>query len=264
LESAVPSARARSARLLLAEDIEANQEIARAILEAGGYMVDIATNGIEAVKAVRTKAYDLVLMDVQMPGMDGLTATKRIRALPGPERNIPIIAMTANVLPEQVAEFHRIGMNDHVGKPFDRHDLYSLVERWLPDVMIVDTSPEDTVAGNLEPVLDAQTHGDLASLLGAERLSHLLEKFEAQLAASFAEDSSGKLDRMGLAREAHALISQAGMLGFLELSAVCRDLESACLANASVTDVLGRARKAKDRTLEEVFRLKTPAPASVA
>src|SRR3712207_482777 len=115
-------------------------EIARAVLEAVGHQVDVARDGYEAIRAVRSKDYDLVLMDIQMPGMDGITATRRIRELPGPVRNVPIIAMTANVLPEQVTEFRRAGMNDHIGKPFDRHALYGLIDRWLPDVMIVDTS----------------------------------------------------------------------------------------------------------------------------
>ena len=78
------------------------------------------------------RAYDLVLMDIQMPIMDGVAATKRIRALPSPIRDIPIIAMTGNVLPQQVRSFLEAGMNDHVGKPIERAKLYNNVRRWLP------------------------------------------------------------------------------------------------------------------------------------
>jgi CheY-like chemotaxis protein len=69
-------------------------------------------------------------MDIQMPGMDGITATEHIRALPHPARNLPILAMTANVLPQQVAQFRSAGMNDHIGKPFKRDELYAAVKRW--------------------------------------------------------------------------------------------------------------------------------------
>jgi CheY-like chemotaxis protein len=82
------------------------------------------------VKAVQDKHYDLVLMDIQMPTMDGLTATRHIRALDPPMRDVPIIAMTANVLPQQVEEFRSAGMADHIGKPFKRDELYGVIERW--------------------------------------------------------------------------------------------------------------------------------------
>ena len=130
----VPALR-QSARILLAEDVAINQEIAKAVLEAVGHQVDVVSDGAEAVMAVQKKPYDLVLMDVQMPVMDGLMATQHIRALDGPVRDIPILAMTANVYAEQVATFLQVGMNDHVGKPFERDKLYAAIERWLPDAV---------------------------------------------------------------------------------------------------------------------------------
>lgn len=120
-----------SGRILLAEDSAINQEIACAILRAAGYVVDVVDDGAAAVHAIAGGDYGLVLMDVQMPVMDGVTATRRIRALHGPERNVPIIAMTANVLPEQVASFLKAGMNGHVGKPFKRPELFTAIEHWL-------------------------------------------------------------------------------------------------------------------------------------
>ena len=120
----------RGVRILLVEDVEINQEIARAVLESVGHNVDIASDGLEAVTAVQTASYDLVLMDVQMPGMDGMTATQHIRALSSPACDVPIVAMTANVLPAQIAAFRAAGMDDHIGKPFDRMALHDVIARW--------------------------------------------------------------------------------------------------------------------------------------
>jgi PAS domain S-box-containing protein len=120
-----------SGRILLAEDSAINQEIARATLEAAGYAVDVVDDGAAAVHAVMGGDYALVLMDVQMPVMDGVTATRRIRALHGPQRDVPIVAMTANVLTEQVASFLEAGMDGHVGKPFKRPELFAAIDHWL-------------------------------------------------------------------------------------------------------------------------------------
>jgi PAS domain S-box-containing protein len=129
------------ARVLLAEDLDLNQELARLILSQAGHHVDIAGNGAEALQAVRRGRYDMVLMDVQMPVMDGMTATEMIRALPGLVRHIPIIALTANVLPDQVARFKAAGMNDHVGKPFRPHELLAAVRRWMPEIVLDRPAP---------------------------------------------------------------------------------------------------------------------------
>jgi signal transduction histidine kinase/CheY-like chemotaxis protein len=116
-------------RLLLAEDFVINQEIARAVLQKAGHSVDVVADGAAAVEAVRVNAYDLVLMDVQMPGMDGLTATRHIRALPEPAGSVPILAMSANVLALQVRAFREAGMDGHIGKPFKRDELLAAVDK---------------------------------------------------------------------------------------------------------------------------------------
>ncbi|HEV2559458.1 MAG TPA: ATP-binding protein [Microvirga sp.] len=252
----------RTGRILLVEDIEANQEIARAVLEGAGHSVEVAGDGFEALRALRTREYDLVLMDVQMPGMDGLTATRRIRELPGPVRNIPIIAMTANVLPEQVAEFRACGMNDHIGKPFQRKDLYAMIDRWLPEFMVVETVPAASLAPAATATLDREVYEDLAGLLGPEKLSDHLAKLEARLLASL--QTAAAADMPALAQQAHSLISQAGMLGFTTLSDVCRDLETACIEGAAITDLLARARAARDAALQEIGALRGSAAQSAA
>lgn len=121
------------ARTLLAEDVAINQEIARTLLENTGYEVSLVSGGAEAVMALQERPFDLVLMDVQMPVMDGIMATQHIRSLETPERDIPIIAVTANVYAEQIGSFRAAGINDHVGKPFRREELYEALDRWLAD-----------------------------------------------------------------------------------------------------------------------------------
>ncbi len=117
-------------RLLIADDNEANRELIGAILRSAGHTVEVARDGAEAVAAVQSRDYDLVLMDVRMPVMDGLTATRAIRALKTDMARIPIIALTANVLADQVASYLAQGMDDHVGKPIDPQDLLLKIARW--------------------------------------------------------------------------------------------------------------------------------------
>ena len=115
--------------ILLVEDVDLNREVATAMLERAGHSVDVALDGAAAVKAAESKRYDLILMDIQMPNMDGITAAKTIRALRGDKGTVPIVAMTANVLPDEIERFNRAGMNGHIGKPIDCEEMLAEVER---------------------------------------------------------------------------------------------------------------------------------------
>jgi CheY-like chemotaxis protein len=112
-------------RVLMAEDIEINREIVTTLLESLGMGIECAGNGREAVRmfAESKGCYDLILMDMQMPEMDGLEATRRIRAMKEPWARIPIIAMTANAFKEDIEQCKAAGMNAHVAKPIDMGDL---------------------------------------------------------------------------------------------------------------------------------------------
>ena len=115
--------------ILLVEDNPVNQRVAAAILTRAGHRVDAVANGIEAVNAVNAQPYDMVLMDIQMPEMDGIAATKAIRAFGGEKRNIPIIAITANAMAGDREECLAAGMNDYVAKPFKPVDLLAAIDR---------------------------------------------------------------------------------------------------------------------------------------
>ena len=115
-------------RLLVADDVQANQAVARALLQSAGHTVDCVADGAEAVAALQRavtagKPYDAVLMDVMMPGMDGLEATRHIRALPGPEARTPIIAATASAFQADIDACHAAGMDAHLAKPIEREKL---------------------------------------------------------------------------------------------------------------------------------------------
>ena len=123
--------------ILLAEDNELNQEIAMAILGEAGFQVEVASNGqiaLDMLKAAQPKHYDLVLMDVQMPIMDGYEATRAIRALDDPQlANIPILAMTANAFEEDRREALRSGMNGHIAKPISIDTLMETLDQVMGD-----------------------------------------------------------------------------------------------------------------------------------
>ena len=254
--SDVPSG--RKARILLAEDVEVNQEIACAVLENAGHCVDVVSDGSEAIMAVQEGDYDLVLMDIQMPVVDGVTASRRIRELEGPKGRIPVFAMTANVLPEQVAKFLAAGMSGHVGKPFKREELFAAVEQALAAQAEPEPAPAASAA-SCSRAVDATAYRSLLEIMGTSGVRRLLDTLEERLKELPALCAPTAEERKRLAKDAHALVSAAGMLGFLSLSRSFRELEAACLEGAELADILGRLRVTLDDTLKEIASLKEAA-----
>lgn len=125
-----PPAQNAAGRILVVDDHPINLEIAATLMSMAGYDVDQAESGVQAIERARKTPYDLILMDMHMPEMDGLQATRAIRALPGAFGAAPIIAMSADALPTQVERCYAAGMVDHIPKPVQREALYAKVERW--------------------------------------------------------------------------------------------------------------------------------------
>jgi CheY-like chemotaxis protein len=127
----VVAARATSARrrVLVVDDVAANRRLAEVLLKQAGFAVDLAVDGAAALAALAEgPSPDVILMDVYMPGIDGLTAARRIRAMDGPVGQIPIIALTADASPDQIRACHQAGMNSYLAKPFNVQDLLEAIE----------------------------------------------------------------------------------------------------------------------------------------
>lgn len=280
---------AESVRLLLVEDVPINQTLARAVLEAEGYRVDVAGDGHAALAAVEaaygpdggTAPYAVVLMDVQMPGMDGLTATRRIRAMAGPAARLPIVAMTANVLDGQIHDLIAAGMDDHIGKPFKRAQLRAVIERWRPvgaerareEAAVTGAPRQDDrpspfrpqpVLGAGEPgegpVLDRATFAAVQDTMGRERVLSLLSLLELDLELRFlpegVEPNRIDFDREQLAYDAHAMVAAAGALGFVALSDLCREIEAACRDGGDLPGLIHRLATLRMDTLGAIRALR--------
>jgi PAS domain S-box-containing protein len=129
-EPARAASPSRKLDILVVDDLDMNRDLVKLVLENAGHSVTTANDGAEAIERAKAKPYDLILMDIQMPGIDGVEATGRIRALGGRHRSVPIIALTANVMPEQVRSYKKAGLTDHIGKPITFERLLGVVERF--------------------------------------------------------------------------------------------------------------------------------------
>ena len=211
---AVPSgAQLHGLRVLLAEDNPLNQEVARSFLEEVGLIVTLAATGLEALQRVRQQTFDLVLMDLQMPEMDGLEACRQIRQLPA-GRHLPILAMTAADLPQDHEAARAAGMDDFILKPFAPDSFVATLCRWVGDTARVLPATPPTVT--VPPLAGFDTVAALARLQGQpERLYRLLQLFSEgnQDTLAKARVLLEQQDRDGLHRLAHGLKGEAGSAG---------------------------------------------------
>jgi signal transduction histidine kinase/DNA-binding response OmpR family regulator len=230
VEQAKPARTAKGGlAVLLAEDNRVNQDVARTILSRAGHRVDVAENGRAAVEAVRRNLYDVVLMDVQMPEMDGIEAVALIRGLPRPLSAVHVIAMTANAMEGAREEYLAAGMNDYICKPVQPKVL---IEK-LAALAAAKSAPVRVAAPPVAddaPLLDEQNLTDLLDAVLTEKTIGFVEVFLQDAADRLAQiveaRTAGDLD--GCRRTAHSLISMAGTFGAARMSALARQLETAC------------------------------------
>ena len=233
------------AEVLLVEDNEINQEVAKEVLEGYGLKVDIAQHGGEALVMIVQKAYDLVLMDMQMPVMDGLEATRRIRQLPV-GYTIPIIAMTANAFEEDRLRCQDAGMNDFVAKPVVPEHLLAVLVRWLPQKDAIPS--EETATPETTPTPTQDTGSSLINqTTGLKFLNGNVASYRRFL-SRFAETNLSDADKIQTAlaagdyvtaeRIAHSLKGISATLGMEALRALAQTLEKKSNERVPATELV--------------------------
>jgi PAS domain S-box-containing protein len=252
-------------RVLVAEDNPVNQKVAAKMLENLGYRVDVVGDGLEALEALATTSYGAILMDVQMPQMDGYEATQRIREREEEEGcagRVPIIAMTANAMAGDRERALEAGMDDYVPKPVNAEDLDAVLKRWISGrpAPKPDGEPPESDGGGGEPV-DAAMLAGLRELGDAELVADLAGMFlgdaESRLAALREALQNG--DAGALEHTAHTLKGSAGNMGAARMAAICAELQE-----AGASGELGRAPGLLDRLEEELGRVRPALEAEVA
>ncbi len=245
------------AKVLLAEDNPVNIEVARELLTAAGCRVSVACNGLEALAQFQDARFDVILMDCQMPIMDGIAAVRKMREIEHEQALIrtPVIAVTANAFPEDRARCLAVGMDDYISKPYSEETLVDTLSRWLP--VRPKTKPQDkrpaldetAPPARGEACLDAPTsalahareetvidEGMIGALKAGrpDLLARLIKTFLAYAPDALAglEQARDDADLSRLSMLAHALKSSSANLGAVKLASLCRDLEQRALAGS--------------------------------
>jgi PAS domain S-box-containing protein len=241
-------------RILLAEDNAVNQQVALKLLEQLGYRANVASNGLEALEALERLPYDVVLMDVQMPELDGLEASRQIcERWPADDRP-RIIAMTANAMPEDRAACFAAGMDDYLAKPIRSNELAKALRRVRPHEASRTPSAEDQGAS-----LDTSAVESLRELGGGAFLAEVIDTFlgDAPALVAALRTSYEQGDTEELRRAAHTLKSNGQTFGAGRFSGLCRELEERARSGevdgaAELVDRIEREYRALEETLAEL------------
>jgi two-component system sensor histidine kinase/response regulator len=264
------SSGALQGRVLLVEDNPINQGVAKAMLSKLGLQWRLAEDGAEAVRQVRETDFDLVLMDCQMPVMDGYQATAAIRALPdGRGASLPIVALTANAMQGDEQVCRDAGMTDFLPKPYTLAVLQATLMRWLPGTL--DLAPAPPMPASRAAVGAAASEPSAINLKTIDALRELDEPgstaLVTQLATSFLQSADRNLERIesaladgnakALSQAAHSIKSSAANLGAEALAGCYRDLEK-CGREGRIEEarhLLPQARREQQRTLLQLRKL---------
>ncbi|MBI3700835.1 MAG: PAS-domain containing protein [Afipia sp.] len=249
--------------LLLAEDNEISREVIRAMLEQAGHRVTTASNGIEAVAAARHKLFDAILMDLQMPEMDGYEATRKIRGGTLERSDLPIIALTANLIPQEAERCSAAGMDGYVTKPVSWNRLQAEIDRLVSrrrnekadnarwtGILELYSNPEVESC-----FLNFETVAQLRSMIGTANFKKLLKLFAVEAEQRFGLSHLTPVDCLDIASEAHSFGGSAGMLGFENLSNACLALYTSATTNSNVEQALRDCRELRDEALAKVAEL---------
>jgi signal transduction histidine kinase/CheY-like chemotaxis protein/HPt (histidine-containing phosphotransfer) domain-containing protein len=244
-----PSVEIKGTKILLVEDNEINQQVAQEILHQRGLQVDIAENGLQALEKLEKTEYDIVLMDVQMPVMDGYEATKIIRSNPR-WSNLPVIAMTAHAINEQRLKSNRAGMTDQINKPFNPNDLFAIIAKYIK----ISDLPAP-IAGKSTQAEEGHAKDllwpDMPGIILADGLARVdgNRSLYKKILLKFRTSNADTIDKIKNAlsigddkaarRLAHTVKGVAAMLGAVQLAAVAAELESVLIKGSiGVDDVL--------------------------
>lgn len=241
-------------RILLAEDNEVNRMVITTLLTRRGHRVTGVADGMQAVAAAEADDFDVVLMDMQMPVMDGVAATQAIRRLAPPRRSVPIVAFTADVLPEHQRLYRAAGVDHVLLKPVDREQLDRAIRHASGQPEASATAPpavHEEPAGPACPLLDAGKVRALRIAIGDDGLDHVLvllprdlEKGMAAIEAALAND-----DLAAARSAAHRMRGMVGALGASRLGALCRRLEDHAEAAAALAPLMPTLRNTVAETL---------------
>ena len=234
-----------NAHVLLVEDNELNQQVASELLQASRLRVDVAENGVEALDLLSRRRYDLVLMDMQMPVMDGLSAARAIRRNPK-WQDLPIIAMTANAMQQDREQCLAAGMNDHLGKPIDERVLLECLLRWVPLLRSRQAAAPEPGSAASPPALPDRTALEALGLEVGTALARMgdHEPLYRRLLDIFLGShhdfvsriraGSARRDKDGIVRLAHSLKGAAATIGASAVERAAGTLEELARADASI------------------------------
>ena len=243
--------RGKRVRILVAEDNAVNQKVAVRMLEKLGYAADVAGNGIDVINAVSLIPYDIVLMDCQMPEMDGFEATCLIRKMEGSVRHTAIVAMTANALQGDKEKCLAAGMDDYIAKPIRQTDLAGAIDRWSSQIQAMEK--KSTQAAEPGELVNESALEELAGLASEDEpdiVEHLLRMFMLETPGRIAgiRRAAAMGDSRGAYETAHLLKGTCKQLGLIAMAGICQKLEDQGIAD----DLQGSEERIAN--LEHTFR----------
>ncbi|RXJ73706.1 hypothetical protein CS022_08195 [Veronia nyctiphanis] len=223
-------------RILVAEDNVANQLVIRSMLELDNLTADIVNNGAEAIAAVKRNDYDIILMDISMPSVNGIEATQSIREMPSPKNDVSIIALTSHALSNDQEKFINSGMNDCVTKPIDRTTLLTTLVKWQ-DKSANFKAPlqieDEVIESKTYQRLDMSRLDDLCNDVDPDMIEELIKVYARdtrhRIYSIYQATDEQNLDKLKF--EAHSIVSSAETHGNALLSKLCKTLEMACEDN---------------------------------